>query len=102
METLKRAHQKGETIPLKFCTLCNLISNALKPLQRKESLKAASEVEQESKREDTQARNGQPAEENVASQVDKKAVSEDSKSEENHDTGDDSASAFVRNNRFRN
>ncbi|KAM7335549.1 hypothetical protein ACRRTK_006026 [Alexandromys fortis] len=44
----------------------------------KESLKSASEVEQESKREDTRARNGQPAE-NVPSQVDKKAVSEDSK-----------------------
>ena len=102
METLKRAHKKGEPIPLKSCTLCNLISNTMEPLQSNESLKSASEREQESKREDTGARNGQKAEENVPSQVDKKAVSEDSKSEENQDTGDDSSSAFVRNNRFRN
>ena len=99
---MKRGRQKGEPTPLKSCTLCNLISIALEPLQTKESLKAASEVEQESKREDTQARNAQPAEENDPSQVDKKTVSEDHKSEENHHTGDDSSSAFVRNNRFRN
>ena len=101
MGTLKRAHHKGEPTPLIFSTLCNLISNALEPLQSKDSLKSASEVEQESKRENTQARNGQKAEKNVPSQVSKKAVSEDSKSEENHNTGDDSSSAFVRNNRCR-
>lgn len=46
-------------MPLKLWSLCNLISSALEPLQSEESLKAVSEVEQESEREDTQTRNYQ-------------------------------------------
>lgn len=53
-------------------------------MQSEESLKVVSEVEQK-KREDTQL-----AEKNVPSQVARKAVSEDSRSEESQDTGGDS------------
>lgn len=58
-----------KTIPLKFWSLCNLISNAVKPLQSEESLKAESKVNQENEK-DTQAKNCQSTE-NVPSQVDK-------------------------------
>lgn len=47
----RRAHNS------KNWSLSNLVSSALEPLQSEESLKAVAEVEQENKREDTQARN---------------------------------------------
>lgn len=53
--------------------------------REKESLKAPSDVEQESKKKDIQS-----AEENVLSQVDKSTVLEDGEGEESQDAGDDS------------
>lgn len=53
-ESFEENSSKRKPIPLKIWTSCNLISNALEPLQREESLKTASEIEQESEREDTQ------------------------------------------------
>lgn len=76
MRALRGAHRKGEPTPLNIWSLCNLISSALEPLLREKRLKASSEAEEESVKEDTQARNGL-SEENVPSQVDRKAVSED-------------------------
>lgn len=66
-----------------------MISNALKLLQSEESLKAGCKVEQESRREDTQAGNCQPLEESVPSQAERNAVSEDRESQEVQDTEDD-------------
>lgn len=65
---MRRVHQRAEPIPLKMWSISNLVSDALEPLQSEESLKAESDPEQENKREDTQARNCQSAEENVPSQ----------------------------------
>lgn len=65
MRALRRVYQKGEPIPSKIWSLCNLASKALEPWQSEESLKAVSEVKQESERKDTQARNYLSAEEIV-------------------------------------
>lgn len=80
---------------VEICCLCNLISNALHPLQSEESQKGPSAFEQGSKQENIQASNCQSAEENISPQEDRNVVSEEEESEEDQGYGDETLKVTI-------